>query len=70
MNEIEAKEEARERKGDLLNSVTITEGSAAKGISIGIKAYYGLNTTDDEIEKMLNRQLKIREFFKLKKIIL
>ena len=67
-HENEFKEEARDKKGSMLDSFTISSGSAAKGISIGLKVYY--NAMDiDEAQKKIENTLKIRQYLMEKGII-
>lgn len=61
MHENEVKDEVREKKGEMLDSLTITAGSAAKGISVAVKCYY--NSLDiDDAQARIENILKIRQF--------
>lgn len=51
-HENEAKEEVRDKKGVLLDSVTFTAGSAAKGTAVSLKCY--INLLDVSVEGQLD----------------
>jgi len=65
-HENEMKEEAREKKGDLLDSITMTLGTAGKGGSIAIKAYVNLLDVSKEGEPDTDTELKIANLQKVR----
>ena len=49
MHENEIKENVRENKGTMLDSVTISAGSAAKGTSVALKCYFYSGETNQKL---------------------
>ncbi len=69
MNENEAKELAREKKGTLLDSVTITMGSAAKGTAVALKCYVDLLDVSGKEGEQTETEKKVQNLFKLRQMM-
>lgn len=69
MSENEMKQQARDKKGVLLDSLNITSGSAAKGNAVALKTYYDAHDVEDAQIKIENT-LKIRQYLMDKGLIL
>ncbi len=67
-HENDEKDKAREKKGELLDSVTLTMGTAAKGTAVALKCYVdlvdvsakGKTKTDDKIDNLLRVREKLK----------
>ncbi len=74
-HENKMKEIAREKKGVLLDSVTITMGSAAKGTAVALKCYLdlldvsGKDEPDNDTDRKIENLFKLREKIKIKGFI-
>lgn len=68
-HENEYKEEAREKKGTLLDSVTMTIGTPAKGGSIALKCYVDMLDVSKEGELDTDTEIKVQNLFKLRELI-
>ena len=69
MNENEAKELAREKKGTLLDSVTITMGSAAKCTAVALKCYVDLLDVSGNEGEQTETEKKVQNLFKLRQMM-
>ncbi len=65
MNENEHKEAAREKKGALLDSVTISMGSAAKGTAVALKCYVDLLDVSKKGQEDTETEIKVANLVKL-----
>jgi len=67
MHEQEAKEKAREKKGELLDSFSLVIGTAGKGGALAIKCYVDMldvskeGEPDTDTEKKLTNLKKLRQ---------
>lgn len=61
-----AKEAAIEKKGELLDSVTITMGSPTKGTAVALKCYIDLMDISKADETMTKTEIKVSNLIKLK----
>ena len=68
MGENDEKKKAVERKGEMLDSMNISSGSAAKGTAVSLKTYYDINDIEDA-QKKIENALKIRQFLQGKGIM-
>ncbi len=65
-HENEHKEKAIEKKGVLLDSVTVTMGSAAKGTAVALKGYVDMLDVSDEGEPDTDTEKKIENMIKIR----
>ena len=66
MHENEAKEEAREKKGETLDSFSIEAGSAAKGTKVSLKCYFDALEVGKEGEPEGKAEIKIKNLLKIR----
>ena len=67
MDENEAKQQARDKKGELLDSFEISMGTPSKGTAIKLKCYFdALDVSPNESETEGKAEIKVKNLLKIK----
>ena len=68
--ENDMKQQARDKKGELLDSINLTMGTAGKGTAVTLKCYINLLVVAQEDEEDTDTEIKVKNLFRLRQMMI